>query len=144
MKTDGFFPLELLSPTKPLATLNASYVSLPGIWGYLGILPNHTDIVCELRSGLVLIETHEQKLHYFISGGYVEIYGNKAKILVDTIEAMKDIDLGRAKEAEKRALDRLKQSTSLDLNIPRALASLERARARQKLALMGQGLSDNK
>lgn len=49
------------------------------------------------------------------------------------IEKLDEIDAKRVESSMERALQRLNDKTSLETDIPRALASLERAKARKKL-----------
>lgn len=136
MAASQLLQVKLLSPVKPLANLEVNYISVPGVEGYIGVKPGHAALISELKTGIVTVEGSGQSLHYFISGGYLEVFENKVAVLVDVIEQPHDIDLERAQEAEKRAVARLQDTTNLDLDIGRALASLERARARLKLATL--------
>jgi F-type H+-transporting ATPase subunit epsilon len=132
--------VNLYSPAKPLAEVSATYLQIPGILGYMGIMPGHTALISELGIGELRIEGGDAgKGHtYFVSGGYLEVLDNNIKVLVDSVEHCDDIDVGRAKEAEERAIKRLAEKSDLDLDIARALAALERAKARQKLVQQKQ------
>ena len=58
---------------------------------------------------------------------------NKVTVLVDTVEKPEDIDIARAKAAEERAKERLRQKQSLQ-EYHRSQASLARAMARLRAA----------
>lgn len=132
---DKSFQVELLSPEKPLASVSVDRVHLPGVKGYLGIGANHAPFLSKLQAGIVTLEeSNKGSYSYFVSGGYAQILNNKATVLVEVIEKPDEIDVERAKQAERRALERLEGASDLDLDIPRALSSLERARARLSLA----------
>lgn len=129
--------VHLYSPERPLADVSASYLQVPGALGYLGIMPGHTAMISELAVGELKIEGGDAGAGnhtYFVSGGYVEVVDDSVKVLVDIVEHPDEIDLDRAAAAEKRAAKRLAEGSDLAVDIGRALAALERAKARQKLA----------
>ena len=132
------FSLRILSPTKPIGELQVRRLLVPGELGYMGLGCNHTDIISMLKPGIIEIlgETTEETLRYYVGEGLLDVYKNKATLFLDVIESPTEIDLKRAKEAEDRAVARLKETSRLDINIPRALKSLERARARLRLSLV--------
>jgi F-type H+-transporting ATPase subunit epsilon len=128
--------VNLYSPEKPLAEVSANYLQVPGVLGYMGIMPGHTALISELGIGELKIEGGEAGVHhtYFVSGGYLEVVDDNIKVLVDTVEHLDAIDISRAAAAEERAKKRLAEKSDLVVDIARALAALERAKARQKLA----------
>lgn len=129
--------VKVLSPLAELASIEAQEVSVPALYGYMGLRPSHTPIIAEIGLGaLEIIDNNEALARYFVSGGYFELIDDELTILVDTIEAYDAIDRGRADQAAERALERLNQTSDLNVDISRALASLERAKARRKLANM--------
>jgi F-type H+-transporting ATPase subunit epsilon len=133
---ENLIDVTILSPQKPLLSVKAGLLKGPGILGQFGILPMHDNFISELSYGELRIEGGELKEPevFFISGGYVEVIRDQVTVLVDVVERLGDIDLTRAAEAEKRALERLKQRHPGEpLDLPRALQSLARAKARQAL-----------
>ncbi len=126
--------VRVLSPSAILFDGEAKEVSVPTKLGYIGIRYNHSALVSGLGVGRLDIPGAEER-SYFISGGYLEVSENTVTILVDVIEEIASIDPARAEAAEKRAEARLKAEKAQEqLDISRALAALERARARKKLA----------
>ena len=127
--------LKLLSPSRPLADCEVGHVSVPTEVGQLGVLPGHAALAAKMAVGIVEVKQLDgASIHYFTSGGHLEIYSNQVTVLVETAETASDIDEQRAKKAEERALQRLSDRSTLEIDIPRALTALERARARRKLA----------
>jgi F-type H+-transporting ATPase subunit epsilon len=127
--------VNLLSPSQPLFEGEVVGVKVPGIRGEMGILPGHTAIVAQLGIGeLELAFLDRKPARYFVSGGYLQVEQDEVNLLVDVVEPVSGIDLERAAEAAERAIARLNDRHNLDINIPRALASLSRARAREALA----------
>ena len=135
--SEPLLELSILSPERPIEMPAVRYFQVPALMGVLGIGANHTPLLAELRSGVVLVyEKSELQLSCFISGGYLKIAQNRAVILVESFNLPQEIDVRRAQISEERALKRLKEKTNLDIDLPRAIFSLERARARQALAGM--------
>lgn len=135
--TSNELKVNILSPGKTVATVKAKHVLLPGILGYMGILPGHASLVAELGIGEIKVEgdqleTPDKTMFFFIAGGYVEVYQDEVTILADVIEKPEEIDLERAKKAEERAKKRLsKENDTENLNIDRARMALLRALARE-------------
>src|SRR6476469_5930615 len=117
--------VNILSPAKVVAKTTAQQVQAPGIMGYLGILPGHTRFITELGVGELTVDTGSGKQTYFVAGGYVDVANDNVTVLVDVIEKPGDIDVARAEEAKRRALDRLEHKAEIDVR--RAQAALARA-----------------
>ena len=124
--------VEVLTPGRPVATVKAHGVSLPGTLGYMGILPGHASLVSELDAGELHIDKVDggENLHYFLSGGYVEVHADKVTVLADVIESHSQIDVKRAEAARDRALGRLAGNAGGPVDADRAQNALKRAEAR--------------
>jgi F-type H+-transporting ATPase subunit epsilon len=124
--------LNILSPAKVVAKTKATHVLVPGIEGYLGILPGHTRFVTEMATGELAVDEGSTRQVYFVSGGYVEVIDDVVTVLADVVEKPGDIDVQRAEKAKARALDRLHQRAGVD--VMRAQAALTRASTRLTMA----------
>lgn len=124
------FELNIYIPNKVVGTFEVEHVLLPGAQGILGIGSNHTPFVTKVSSGILNFETtKKEKFRYYVSGGFAQVANNHLDVLIENIESPTEVDKARAKKAEERALARLKHLTP-ELNIPRALSALKRARQR--------------
>ncbi len=123
--------VSVLSPSKIVAQATTSYLQVPGINGYLGILPGHTSFVTELGVGELKIGEGNKEV-YFVAGGYLDVNNDKVTVMVDVAELLPQIDRKRAEEAKNRALQRLEQK--VDIDIGRAQAALMRAQVRLDLS----------
>jgi len=144
--------ITVLEPTGKLAEGEAEYVELPVEGGDMAVYPGHTSAVCGLRPGHVRISSSDLPELLAISGGYCEIVRtpsagageegaegrlhSRVTVCARTAEQPSEIDHARAREAERRALDRLTQPAP-DIDLARARAALARARAR--LSVIGGG-----
>ena len=105
----------------------------PGIDGELGILPRHAPLLTVLKPGEIRVVKDGEESLIAVSGGFMEVLGNKVTILADTAERAEEIDVQRAEEALVRAQERVAASPS-DVDLERAMAELRRSQARLKVA----------
>ncbi|MFK7873084.1 MAG: ATP synthase F1 subunit epsilon [Oligoflexales bacterium] len=127
--------LTIVTPHGPIESeLDITALTVPGGAGEMGVLPGHTSMAATLKPGLVHYDVvGEKSISVFTSGGYVDVQGSNVTLLLDVLEEASGVDFPRARNAQKRAMERLSSSSSMDLDVPRALASLERAQARLQL-----------
>ncbi len=124
--------LEVATPDRLLVKDQVSEVQIPGLTGYLGVLPDHAPLLSELGSGLLTYTIGGKAHSVVVSGGWVEVLPTGARVLAAVAERPNEIDLKRAQEALDRAEKRLKEAG--DWDIARALRAAERARARMEAA----------
>jgi F-type H+-transporting ATPase subunit epsilon len=79
------------------------------------------------------IKTNKKIIYYAVSGGVLSVQKNQTILLVDAIEQAEEIDITRAKEALKRAEDRLNEKNE-KIDDARAKAALSRALNRIQVA----------
>jgi len=103
----GELTLRVITPDAIVIDTPASYVRIPGADGSLGILPRHAGMVSALDTGLLHYKHDGKERLVFVSGGFAEVRGNTVRIVSEAGELPEDIDEDRAKEAEKRARERL-------------------------------------
>lgn len=130
---DKSLTVEIVSPERFVFSEEVDFVVVPGVEGYLGILPMHAPIVVALTIGVmkVIIAGKETKLA--ISGGFMEVSDDKVAILADTAERGDEVNVIRAKAARERAEQRLANRTA-DIDAARAEMALRRALTRLKAA----------
>ncbi len=97
---------ELVSPEKLLMSTQASMVVIPGTEGDFGILAGHTDIISNIRVGIVDVYADEViDKRVFVSGGVAEVSEDRCTILADEAILLEEVDKktaeGRLSEAEK-------------------------------------------
>jgi len=125
--------LEIISPLRIIYNGNILSVTIPGTLGSFQVLKNHAPLLSTFDIGLVKIKESESSTKYFSTGGgTVEVLNNKILVLADSLEAVEDIDVDRAKAAKRRAEERLARKS--DIDIERARAALARALNRLSLA----------
>lgn len=131
---ENTFMLEVVTPERIVWSDEAEFVVVPGAEGELGILKNHAPMVAGLKIGVIrFIDDGGELRHMAISGGFMEIMDNDAKILAETAEHGREIDILRAKAAKDRAERRLAERAD-QISYARAQMALQRAIARIRAA----------
>lgn len=101
----------------------------PAEMGEVGIHPRHTPMLTKLKPGDVRIVTQEgETLHFFVSGGILEVQPHVVTILSDTAMRAADIDEAAALEAKAKAEAAMKDHSS-EMDYARAKAELAEAAA---------------
>ena len=101
----------------------------PGIDGELGILPHHAPLMTALQPGEIMIRKDGQETYMAVTGGFLEVMGNKVTILADACERSDEIDEERARVAMQEAQERLASRTA-DLDLEAATTAVRRAETR--------------
>jgi F-type H+-transporting ATPase subunit epsilon len=128
------FSLEVIAPDKVVYRSEATSLTAPGVDGLFQVLYNHAPLLAQLGIGRMTVKTPEgNDTDFAVSGGFVEVRNNHVVVLVDTVEASREIDVNRASAAKDRAASRLHDRVH-DLDIERAQLALLRALNRIRVA----------
>nr|WP_217367758.1 MULTISPECIES: F0F1 ATP synthase subunit epsilon [unclassified Brevibacillus] len=126
--------VEVVTPERVVYSGQAEMVIARGLQGEIGIMPNHVPLVTPLKTAPVRIKTEgDKEVKMAVSGGFMEVRGDKVTILAETAELPGDIDVERAKAAKERAEKRLAEKYA-ELDVKRAERALQRAMARLDVA----------
>lgn len=121
--------LEITTAERQVYGEEVDMVIAPGIDGQLGILPRHAPLMTMLQPGELTIRKSGADTYFAVSGGFMEVLGNRVTILADACERSDEINEERAQEAMRLAQERI-ASRPADLQMQEALASLRRAQVR--------------
>ena len=104
---------------------------VPGVDGEITVLPNHAPLLTSLKAGAIRsIKNSDEDDHYIaISGGFIEIIGNKVTILADTAEREEEINLERAEAALEQAQENMASAAGSN-DLEKSLAAMRRSQAR--------------
>ncbi len=127
------FQLEIVTPSRLLVKDAAEEAQIPGLSGYLGILPGHAPLITELAVGVITYKSNGAAHTLSVAWGFAEVLPDKVTILAEAAERPQEIDVARAEKAKARAEDRLK-SNSADVDYDRAEDALQRAETRLNVA----------
>lgn len=127
------FQLEIVTPVKMLVSEAAEEAQIPGLSGYLGILPGHAPLITELAVGVITYKSSATTHSLSVAWGFAEVLPDKVTILAETAERPQEIDVDRAQKAKERAEERLK-SNDPEVDFTRAEDARKRAETRLDVA----------
>jgi len=127
------FQLEIVTPEKLVVKEAAEEAQIPGLEGYLGILPGHAPLITELGVGIITYRAGGTTKTLSVAWGFAEVLQDKVTILAETVERPDEIDVARAQQAKERA-EQLLKSNDPELDYDRAQDDLRRAETRLKVA----------
>jgi F-type H+-transporting ATPase subunit epsilon len=130
--------LRVITPDKIALDTQAETVQVPAVDGSMGFLPRHANLVAALDAGTLSWREGGTLKQLFVSGGFVEIKDDTVRVVSEAGERREDIDVERAREAEKRARERLDQGRDVKAGIDILRAELALRRAQVRLRLAGQ------
>lgn len=128
--------VDIVSPAGSVFRGEATGVRAPGVEGSFEVLFNHAPMIAAFEVGPLFVTTSSgDKVVFATSGGFLEVLDNKVTVLAETAEPGSEIDVERAREAEERAIEALKNVSPEE----RAKYEAARQRARNRLRIaMGQ------
>jgi F-type H+-transporting ATPase subunit epsilon len=115
-------------------------VVAPGGAGEFTVLPTHARMISTLLPGILRYEQGGDSVSLALTGGFLEVSGNRVTVLADAAERDDAIDLERAEAALNRA-EELIASSPADMDLEKAMASVRRARVRVNLGRRRRGLN---
>ncbi|WP_261303441.1 F0F1 ATP synthase subunit epsilon [Paenibacillus andongensis] len=122
------FLLEIVTPERKVYAEQVNMVSVKGVEGELGILPNHIPLVTPLKIAPITVKKQGSKDEIIaVNGGFMEVRKDKVVILAESAELPEQIDIDRAKAAKERAEKRLAETKQDNVDFKRAEAALQRA-----------------
>jgi F-type H+-transporting ATPase subunit epsilon len=99
--------VDIVSAEGAIHSGQAEMVYAPGVMGELGIAPRHTPLVTRLKPGDVRVDTGKEMLHFYVSGGILEVQPHVVTVLADTAIRANDLDEAAAIEAKRKAEEAL-------------------------------------
>jgi F-type H+-transporting ATPase subunit epsilon len=122
--------VEIVTPEKRLAQLQADEVIAPGADGLFGVRPGHAPFLSVLNAGALTVKDGLASQVYFVSGGFVEVGAQVVRVLADSAESREAIDVEGAQKKLSEAETKLKtlEVTSAAADELRQLIARERVR----------------
>ena len=125
--------LEIITAEREILSDEVDVLVAPGIDGELGILPYHAPLMIALQPGEIMIRKDGEESYLAVSGGFLEVMGNKVTILADACEHSEEIDEERAQQAVQQAQERLAMRAA-DASLEQATAAVRRAEVRLRVS----------
>jgi len=100
--------LEIVTPTQLLFNGEVNEVTVPGIDGYLGILPGHAPLFSQLQIGVISYQKNDEETYLFCNGGFLEVLKDRVSVLADRATTADQIDVEQARRCQQQAEEVLK------------------------------------
>jgi F-type H+-transporting ATPase subunit epsilon len=123
------FQLEIVTPEKLVVRDSAEEAQIPGLNGYLGILPGHAPLITELGAGEISYRSGGQSHRFSLAWGFAEVLPDRVTVLAETVEHAEEIDVPRAQQELSNAEASLKSAES-EQDFATATGKIRRAQAR--------------
>ncbi len=130
--------LEIITPDAVVYSEDVEMVTLPGVEGQLGILPQHIRLMTQMVPGEMIVRKSGHDDFFAVGEGLIEITGERVSILTDMAIAADKIDEAKVEEARQRAEARLREKisdeevASVNAALAHSLAQLHVKRRRQR------------
>jgi F-type H+-transporting ATPase subunit epsilon len=136
--------LEVATPEREVARESVTEIQLPGLAGYLGILPGHTPLLTELGIGALSYRKQGQTTYVAVIGGVAEVLPGRVIVLAEAAERSEEIDVERARTALAEAEKKLASSAADPAtDWDGVLKSVASAKARLEVAEHGGATTRN-
>jgi F-type H+-transporting ATPase subunit epsilon len=109
-------------------------VVLPGVDGYLGILPGHTPLLAMLRIGVLTYRSAAAEQRMVLSWGFAEVLPNRVIVLAENAYLPDEIDASAADRQRLDAERELATIASHDADFAAVEAKLQESIARANVA----------
>ena len=128
--------LEISTPEAMVYSDDVEMVTIPGVEGQMGLLPQHTRLMTYLVPGELIVRKDGHDQFMAIGEGLVEVTNTRVSIATNMAIAAEKIDEVAVEEARRRAAVRLKEKlsseevASVNASLTRAVAQLHVKRRR--------------
>lgn len=124
------FTIEIATPERLLASVQAVRAQVPAEEGYIGVLPDHAPLLSCLGIGALTYTTpDDHRFAIAVSGGFLEILDNTVRVLTNAADKGTEIDVSAAEKELKHAQDAI-VNPALSVDIASALSQARHAQAR--------------
>ncbi len=129
------FSLSILAPERRLLqNERATSLVVTTVDGEIEILPGHANLVGILAPGRFVYQAEGQKaVTGVISSGFVNVEEESVKVVAETIELAQEIDVNRAKAAQKKAEEMLTAAGMDEQTFRKYQLKVQRAIIRQQI-----------
>jgi F-type H+-transporting ATPase subunit epsilon len=122
--------LEIATPEAMVYSEDVEMVTLPGVEGQMGILPQHERLMTQLVPGELIVRKGGHDDFMAVGDGLVEVTNDRVSLVTNMAIAVDKIDEAAAEEARQRAAARLREKlsseevASVNASLARSLAQL--------------------
>jgi F-type H+-transporting ATPase subunit epsilon len=106
--------LEIVTPDAIVFSEPVEMVTLPGVEGQMGVLPEHVRLITQMVPGELIVRKSGHDEFLAVGEGLVEVANDHVSIVTNMAVAVESIDEAAAEEARQRAAARLKEKLSAE------------------------------
>ena len=130
MAAEHMVDVEVLTPEGEVWSGEARQVSTRSETGELGILANHAPLLAALQPTELRLKVSESEtVRYAQAHGWLQVYGNRARLLLEEAIPPENLDTGTLKEQLADAEQRLSECEEGSADHARAAKDRDRAEA---------------
>jgi F-type H+-transporting ATPase subunit epsilon len=130
LAADHKLDVEVLTPEGEVFEGEVQQVSTRTEVGEIGILANHAPLLAALRPTELRLHVSDSEVkRYAQAHGWLQMFGNRARLLVEEAIAPEDLDAGRLKDQLADAEQRLSEHEKGSADFARAEKDRDRAEA---------------
>ena len=109
------FYLKVISSNRIFYEGFCTCLIIPSVDGEKAIMAHHEEVIVAVDNGEMRMQKEEGgEWSYAVLGkGFCMVANNRVTVLADTVERPEEVDANRAKEAQERAQERLRQKQSI-------------------------------
>jgi len=120
--------LTVVTPERRVLETEADEIELPGVKGYLGILPGHAPLITLLGTGVLTVRKGTASTALAVSAGLAEVSADKVSVLADSAQGASEIDAAAAERERTKAEEEMKSAGADTLDAIRSRFELAQAR----------------
>lgn len=130
--------LTVITPVKQVLKDSVDELIVQTDSGEITVLPSHIPLLTKVSPGELTIKKSGKLSHFAVTGGFMEVKENQVTILADYAVRAEDIEVAKAKEAQDRAQNTMKQKVSqrdfaiAEADLRRSIVELQVARRHRK------------
>ena len=87
---DSKLQFDLVSPERLVTSERVDSVTIPGVEGDFGVLPNHSPVMAMIREGKLVVENDGAQRSFTLAGGFADVTPEGVTVLAEAI-SMPDI-----------------------------------------------------
>jgi F-type H+-transporting ATPase subunit epsilon len=129
--------LEIATPEAMVYSDDVEMVTIPGVEGQMGLLPQHTRLMTYMVPGEMIVRKDGRDHFMAVGEGLVEVTNNRVLIATNMAISAEKIDEAVVEEARQRAAARLNEKlsseevASVNASLARSVAQLNVKRRRR-------------
>src|ERR1044072_7856188 len=126
--------LDVVTPERRVLGEPVEMVTVPGLNGELGILPGHTPLISQLKTGVLTYVQDGKSFQLHVSGGFVEVRDDHVSVLAEVAERPEEIDAASARAARERFEKQVTNWSGSEDELELARTELARSEVRLQLS----------